>query len=349
MPASRFPVLDTVRGLAFLMVVFAHTGQARGIVATGISQFGLWIFFVLSAFLLSRRFFEEPDRVRNSREIKRYLLRRALRIFPPLAVSLTAYALVFPNFTWQVCAGIFLCVRVYGIFWTVFIETRYYLLLPLVVAAVLALKTRPKVLGAVLAAGIALHVYDCPFWLPRRVWRAMLSDADSTWLSREHLFVQFLPIFVGGTLLAAAHFSMAGSNTGLARMRRWAPLGVVAALAGFAACSAAELGLLPWPAAARIQFQGLWLPLLPLPLALVFSAANLTGGPARFFAHPVFRFVGKISYSGYLFHQIFVKQLSPLIPNNALYACTVLAATLAVATAGHYLIERPCLALSGHP
>ncbi len=349
MAQSRFPVLDTVRGLAFLMVVFAHLGQARGLVATGISQFGVWIFFVLSAFLLSHPFFEEPSRVRNPKEIKTYLLRRALRIFPPLAFSLTAYGLIFPDYTWEKCVAHFLCLRVYGIFWTVFVETRYYLLLPLVVAAILALKSKPKMLFAVLAAGIAVHVYDCPFWLPRYQWRAMSSGPASTWIGREHLFFQYLPIFVGGTMLAAVHSAMAESPAGIERMRRWAPIGFIAALSGFAAFSSAELGLLPWKSVARYQYQGMWLPMLPLPLALVFSAATLTGGLARFFANPVFRYFGKISYSGYLFHEIFVKQLNPLIQSNALYVCAVLTATLAVATASHYLIERPFMGFSHRP
>ena len=351
MTPSRFPVLDTVRGFAFLLVVFAHMAQARGLVATGISQFGVWIFFVLSAFLLSRPFFEMPDRVRNPKEIKAYLLRRALRIFPPLAFSLSAFGLVFPDFTWKACVEIFLCVRVYGIFWTVFIETRYYLLLPLVVAALLALKSKPKVLFVVLAAGIALHVYDCPFWLPPHRWWgiASASSSASTWLSREHLFFQYLPVFVGGTMLAAVHFAMAESRVGIEQMRRWAPIGFIVALSGFAALSSAELGLMPWKTMARFQCQGMWLPLLPLPLALVFSAASLTGGLAWFFANPVFRYFGDISYSGYLFHEIFVKQFNPLIQSNALYVCAALTATFSVATASHYLIERPFMGSSRRP
>ena len=349
MAPSRFPVLDTVRGLAFLMVVFAHMAQARGLFATGISQFGVWIFFVLSAFLLSRPFFEVSDRLRDPGEIKAYLLRRVLRIFPPLAISLAVYGLVFPDFTWKVCLGDFLCVRVYGIFWTVFVETRYYLLLPFVVAAVLALKSKPGVLLAVLAAGIALHVYDCPFWLPRLHWRAETSGPAANWLSREHFFIQYLPLFVGGTLLAAGHCALAGTQAGFERLRRWAPLGFIAALAAFAAFSAAELGLLPWNSLARIQYQGLWLPMLPLPLALVLSGAALTGGLARFFGYPAFRFIGKISYSGYLLHEIIVKKLSPLIQNNTLYVCAALVGVLAVATAGHYLVERPFVRHSHRP
>ena len=175
------------------------------------------------------------------------------------------------------------------------------------------------------------------------------SGPASTWISREHLFFQYLPIFVGGTLLAAVHFAMAESRVGIERMRRWAPLGFMAALSGFAALSSAELGLLPWKSVARYPYPGLWLPLLPLPLALVFSAATLTGGLARFFANPVFRYFGKISYSGYLFHEIFVKQFNLLIQSTALYVCAVLTATLAVATASHYLIERPFMGFSRRP
>ena len=132
-------------------------------------------------------------------------------------------------------------------------------------------------------------------------------------------------------------------------MRKWAPIGFVVALSGFAAFSAAELGLLPSQSGTRYPHEVLWLPLLPLPLALVFCAASLTGGLARFFAHPVLRYFGMISYSGYLFHEIFVKQFNPLIQGTVLYVCAVLSATLAVATASHYLIERPCMRFSRRP
>jgi len=89
--------------------------------------------------------------------------------------------------------------------------------------------------------------------------------------------------------------------------------------------------------------------MLPLSGALVLFAASLTGGFERFLGHPVLRYFGKISYSGYLFHAPFVTTFNPLIPNNPLYVSAVLAATLAIATASHYLIERPFIALSHRP
>ena len=345
-PSHRFPVLDTVRGLAFLMVVFSHLGILRGFFTIGIGQFGVWIFFVLSAFLLSRPFFEAPDRLKNPRELVKYLRHRAFRIFPPLALAVIAFAWVIPNFTWRLGVANFLCLQGYGIFWTVFVETRYYLLLPFVVAAVLVLKSKPTALGLILAAGIALNVYDCPFWLPRNLWRASSAGPSATWTSGEHMFMQYLPLFVGGTLLAALHLAMTTSALWSKRLRRLAPIGFLAALLGFAVLSSSGLSWLTGRPDSPYYYHGMWLPMLPLPLALVLCAASLTGRFERFFGHPVFRFFGKISYSGYLFHALFVVTLDPLLPGNVLYLTVVLAATLAAATASHYLIERPFIALA---
>ncbi|HEY4246481.1 MAG TPA: acyltransferase [Lacunisphaera sp.] len=346
MTPSRFPVLDTVRGLAFLMVVFSHLGILRGLVTIGIGQFGVWIFFVLSAFLLSRPFFEAPHRVKNSKELRTYIKHRAFRIFPPLALSVVAFCLVIPNFTWKMAAANFLCLQGYGIFWTVFVETRYYLLLPLVVAAVLSLRNKPVALFMILAAGIALNLYDCPFWLPRNQWRALPTDPSTMWLSREHLFFQYLPVFVGGTLLAALHFAMLKSSIWAKRLRRLAPIGFLAALLSFLVLSSSGLSLVTGRSISPYYYHGMWLPLLPVPCALVLFAASLTGGFERFFGNSLFRYFGKISYSGYLFHVLFVVAFNPLIPSTTLYVCAVLAATLAVATASHYLIERPFIAFS---
>jgi len=330
-------------------VVFSHLGILRGLVTIGIGQFGVWIFFVLSAFLLSRPFFEAPDRVKNPKELGTYFKHRAFRIFPPLAISVTAFCLVIPNFTWKMGVANFLCLEGYGIFWTVFVETRYYLLLPLVVAAVLSLRSKPMALGAILAAGIALNLYDCPFWLPRNQWQAMSSGPASTWIGREHFLIQYLPLFVGGTLLAALHFAMVESSIWAERLRRFAPIGFLAALLSFAVFSSSGLSLFTGRSISPYYYHGMWLPMLPLPGALVLFAASLSGGFERFFGNPIFRYFGKISYSGYLFHALFVIAFNPLIPSNALYVSAVLAATLAVATASHYFIERPFIAFSHRP
>lgn len=343
---AHFPVLDSVRGFAFLLVVFAHLALTRGRPAVGMSQFGVWIFFALSAFLLSRPLFAAPDRWRDPAELKAYAWRRVLRIFPPLAVAVTAYGWYFPEFTWPVCVLNFLCLGVYGTFWTVFVETRYYVLLPFVVAAVVALRTRPRLFAAILAAGLALHLWDCPFWRPWASWRASATGPASTWAGREHFFLQYLPIFVAGTLLAALHVALDHSPRSAAALRRWAPAGCLAAGLGFLLLAAAETGLLPGTAGVRWHLESLWLPLLPLTLLLVLFAASAEGRAAALLGHPLLRYFGDISYSGYLCHLIFVKAFHPLISNSVLYVGATLAATLAVATASHQLIERPFMKLA---
>jgi hypothetical protein len=60
---ERYPVLDGIRGTAILMVSASHFSNLRDLPFSGAGQFGVWLFFVLSAFLLSSHFFTLITRV----------------------------------------------------------------------------------------------------------------------------------------------------------------------------------------------------------------------------------------------------------------------------------------------
>jgi len=88
---SRMPELDTLRGVAVLMVIFFHgfyfvTGAARFhglirwfVMATGAGWMGVNLFFVLSRFLISGILLGSRD---NPGYYRGFYLRRALRILP---------------------------------------------------------------------------------------------------------------------------------------------------------------------------------------------------------------------------------------------------------------------------
>src|SRR5687767_575743 len=99
--ASRFPQLDTVRGLAATAVVATHVAFQTGRYTSGPFDgvlarldFGVTLFFLLSGFLLFRPWL--VARADNSRApaARGYLWRRALRILPAYWLAVVA-ALVF--------------------------------------------------------------------------------------------------------------------------------------------------------------------------------------------------------------------------------------------------------------
>ena len=82
------PHLDGLRALAALTVLFFH---ARVPWFTG-GYIGVDLFFVLSGYLITLTFSENPN-------LKQFYIRRARRLAPPLYLMLLVYVLVYPNLT----------------------------------------------------------------------------------------------------------------------------------------------------------------------------------------------------------------------------------------------------------
>lgn len=99
--AGRLPQLDGLRGIAILLVVFAHAwngvGDRRVAIlptASGGGLFGVHLFFVLSGFLITSlllREFELNGRIL----LGAFYLRRARRLLPALLLILTFYGVFY--------------------------------------------------------------------------------------------------------------------------------------------------------------------------------------------------------------------------------------------------------------
>src|SRR4051812_11977324 len=105
-PSTRIQGLDVLRGLAIILVLGRHGAIApanqpilhaiTSIWATG-GWVGVDLFFVLSGFLVSGLIFRECQE-NGDFSLKRFFLRRGLRIYPPFYAFLLArgmLALVF--------------------------------------------------------------------------------------------------------------------------------------------------------------------------------------------------------------------------------------------------------------
>lgn len=102
--SKYLPALDSVRGLAFIFVFLYHTVHITAkdnILLSFIAYinrhlyWGLDIFFVLSSFLLTWLALKEYNR-RTAFSIKRYFVRRILRIWPLYFLIIGCAFLVFP-------------------------------------------------------------------------------------------------------------------------------------------------------------------------------------------------------------------------------------------------------------
>ncbi len=70
--------LDGIRGAAALFVLLEHTWTPF----LGMGRTGVWLFFILSGYLLSQPFVKKPARIFDVKYLKQYMIRRLSRIMP---------------------------------------------------------------------------------------------------------------------------------------------------------------------------------------------------------------------------------------------------------------------------
>lgn len=327
----RLPALDGVRGVAALSVLVGHAAQEAG--SDGRTLIGAWLryggqggvvlFFVLSGFLLFLPWLKpHPPTFRV------YAARRCLRIMPAYYVSVLAMALFFrpgavpilfhllflPSFTFTLLP----------VYWTLQVEEFFYWSLP-----VLAMVVKRFGAGLTVAFSVVLSVVYASAVLrvvPPKYWFLLLSQTPF-----------YLPAFAGG--LAAAVAWRRGVKL------RWAALSapfsylLVAPIAEhYRFVSATVVG-------AKIALPISNLVLVPGVVALVLSAA---GGAQEWLAARPLRFVGKISFSLYLWHYVVIKYVPiPTALSHSVIArvAHALIFSLPIAYLGHRFVEMPFLKL----
>jgi peptidoglycan/LPS O-acetylase OafA/YrhL len=374
--AGRYRLVDSLRGIAALMVLITHVTWFSGTVPGDAPlwpylsrlESGVAVFFVISGFLLYRPFVKARLLDRRPLPVHAYAWRRLLRITPAFWVALTVIGI------WLGVDGLWSGREIainYGFLqlyrgpsplnvipqgWSMCVEIAFYALLPLWA------------------------------WLMRR-----LPGRDFNARLRWELWM------VGGLVVASVAYNAAlvysgaaGDITGLA------PVTLLAALPGFLDTLGVGMllavvsvwiehgreGRLPAPLAflsrhpalcLAIAALALWAPASHIVLtgpAVVYSGSQymerhllnaLVGAallvPAvfgdsrqgftrRVLGHPALLYLGVISYSVYLYHLAVITQLRDWgLSSVPLAYLTALAGAVALASVSYYLVERPALSL----
>lgn len=136
--------LDGLRGFAMLLVLLSHTstafGPILGIIFTGAGKYGVYLFFTLSSFLLSLPLLGKDDLFSKATWV-RYSKRRFLRIYPLFAAVLVINYLIHAILSldlyiyhspYEILKALLL-IEEKGVFWSIAVEFKYYLVLPFVV------------------------------------------------------------------------------------------------------------------------------------------------------------------------------------------------------------------------
>jgi peptidoglycan/LPS O-acetylase OafA/YrhL len=330
MMPSKIESLVGVRGFAAIVVVFGHTAGALGssAVTPGLvaAKSGVYLFFVLSAFLLTRQFLTADLTARTTpRFLSEYMFRRCARILPLYAIAIFAHyavGFVIPGKSCVIhdAAAVFkslLMNKGYGHFWTIPIEFIFYFILPIVaLVGVGASDKRRALLAYVTFVGLSVILLD--------------EQVDFG-------VAAFAYIFVSGATLALAdvHFRQV--------------------IARVPSAAVSSLGLL-----ALVAFVAIWPTLQPYGLSYshvenlrslwtacscALIAACLWGAKwfRWIFENRVLRFIGAVSFSVYVWHMLVYAAVDNLANGMSAEVRHVIAwgSAIAVGWCSHRTIEMP--------
>ncbi len=225
----NLPALEGVRGLAVVIVLLAHTSTAGVFLVDGLNFkgrgiLGVYLFMVLSAFLLTYHYLEAPAKVSSSlRYWRDYAGRRIVRIYPLYTLILlltTVSPLVSEAVAGKVQPSVWrhlLLLDGYKIFWTIPVEMKLYALLPFVVTAANAIARRSTAWA--LVALLVFLLTASSIWPPGMIVYRSLALRD------------YLAPFVVGFMVAFAWRDLSRRERSIPVRICWDVAGLVALVA----------------------------------------------------------------------------------------------------------------------
>jgi peptidoglycan/LPS O-acetylase OafA/YrhL len=138
---QRIPSLDGLRAISIALVVFSHMVQWKHIAPTylaGYGLFGVFVFFVLSGYLITNLLLREHERTATV-NLKKFYIRRAFRILPAAFVFLAVTTILFRHeiHWYHVAAAAFYFANmdpsrpfILWHLWSLSVEEQFYLLWP---------------------------------------------------------------------------------------------------------------------------------------------------------------------------------------------------------------------------
>ncbi len=332
-PENRryIPSLDGLRALSVLAVILGHTrAEFLDRIPFNVSfrngDSGVAVFLVISGFLITHLLLKELRREGHI-DLKRFYLRRTFRIFPPFYVYLLAIAIlgfghkVYVTFTTMLVAGTYTWnyIRVpdlwiVGHSWSLSLEEQFYLLWPASMKF-FRLRTNLWIACGVILLSPVSRVVTYYAWPEMRGYTTTMLHTRLDTLMMGCLLALAIDLGVGQRMKAIALHSAS-------------PILAIVFL----------LGLDP---AAEHRWDGRYVTTVGLSLEnvaiavvvfyAVFRYSSLLG---RLLNTRVLRHIGRISYSLYLWQQLFTGPYTRWFPVNFVFM-------FVCAELSYLLVERP--------
>ena len=303
---EHFKALDGLRGLAVLLVILSHASIDKvylfpGADFTGMGKPGVFLFFVLSAYLLDRQIIVGfVNGKANAKFWANYFTRRFMRIFPLYIIALLVFygcykaGFATPIHDWATIGRHLTLQQGLGIFWSIAVEFKYYFISPLIMAFcnyVLKWDLTKVTIFLLVLMGISVYL-------------------QAKYKYDEVTLVRYLPVFLIGTLLSIYEVILEKKRDLKLFKSKWLEY------AGLL-CLLLIIISIPSVYARLFLNEGQKYPLSDslfyVPYAITWSVILMAvkygnlNVLKRFFEITAIRFLGIVSFSAYLFHLLVLK------------------------------------------
>ena len=346
-PRIRYymPQLDALRAFAVLAVMFQHFYGSHVGIDLPIGEWGVQLFFVLSGFLITgilldcRGRDDNPNREQRKLQLRRFYIRRALRILPLFYLVVLGAALVNirpirENLIWHLTytTNIMLAMREdwsgpASHLWSLAVEEQFYLVWPWLILWLPSKYLKPAILGIIAIAPL----YQIGGY-----------------------FVGLGPIALSVSTLSC--LDALGIGALLAFYRKRQPESFEDSVHsewhhyfGFVSLFCALLSWVFWEEHYFVQVAGTLAAILFFCWLIHRAAVGFTGWPGRVMRWKPLIYLGQISYGLYIFHKfisivmphVFSKLRLPYPENPILQAILLIGINIALASCSWFWFERP--------
>jgi peptidoglycan/LPS O-acetylase OafA/YrhL len=327
------PSLDGLRAISVLLVILGHSDTAWSghsgdfLYPLRDGHLGVATFFVISGFLITNLLLRELNKA-GEISLRRFYIRRAFRIFPPCYVYLAVIGILSLARITPVDLGSFLSATTYtwnynihaqgnvlGHLWSLSLEEQFYLLWP----ACLVLFRKATCLRIAIVAVCLSPISRLAVYFLQPEWRGHTGMM---------LHTRIDTIMIGCILALVLDLQLWSGF-----LRRITRLDVVLAAAAFVL-------FVNHPLIDRFKggyelALGITLQSICCGILVLFATSHSQNPLGKILNHPVLRHIGMISYSLYLWQQLFTfHERFSAFPWNVIiiFACAELS---------YFLVEKP--------
>ena len=350
---NYLPSLDGWRTVAIALVLFAHASESllnafpghlltdlAGLKKVGL--IGVQLFFGLSGFLITSKLLEEEAR-HGRISLAAFYIRRSFRILPAALVFLSVAGLLSVAGVLNISPGRWLSTLFFaanyswaehswyvGHFWSLAVEEHFYFLWP---AAFLLLRRSRSRLALVVFLAVAIA-----FWRALDFKFQISGSAAAVFWGRTDIQADGI---LWGVLIALLYADPIWKE----RLRQFFAAAATWPVLCLLLLTLEALPELNW----KVSFMLISVKAILMPLLLLGTVLQSSRWPSRLLETSALRWVGRLSYSLYLWQQLFLVWSEDRVPGLAwlqIFPFNLLA-VFACATLSLLLVETPLIAL-GH-